>query len=591
MKKLGYAVLFGALLLAGCARYASPRENFRTKYRRLWDETVSASERTEIENSIVREALAAPSGNDFIFYMHERMTDDEKSALLAKHPILDLVEEAFDRVLDNVKNDVVPEGEVHLYYLYNMGFVVKTPTTTFGIDLCHRRAPELVPYLDFAIVSHNHEDHTSWHFLRAMDTAKKLVFANFHSGSGAKIQYDPGYSKEPFREIKMPTVTIRTYEADHLNYKWYKFNMPSEIVCQSGDKEFVIFHGGDSCDTMQWVSRKAPDVLIAHPGVGGDIIHGAMSLDAKLTLVCHLLEIQHGSGFRWPFAYGYNAVALLQTNYRKGAVPHWGEKIVLPFDSGKGNNVNLAVPEAALPFPKGEALRIMAVGDELTRGNFLKKVNCNADANGGGYRLPLQKMLAKKNIPYLFVGEIAYWAWGNSGFCGVGFQRYHHGLAGFDCKKIREGGDLPFADMKAIARPEKPIKVPGIAKSLEKWHPDVVLLMAGSNGCDEAERINLLQEIADHFTGTLFVATIPMQKSPRPGIEKIAHYNATLPDAIAQLKNPKCKIFIADVAAKIAPEDILPDGINLTQAGEKKVAAAFFEAIKAHRAELLPAGR
>ena len=131
MKKLGYAVFFGALLLAGCARYASPRENFRTQYRRLWDKNVSVAERTEIENAIVREALAAPSGKDFIFYMHERMTDDEKSALLAKHPILDLIEEAFDRVLDNVKNDVVPEGEVHLYYLYNMGFVVKTPTTTF----------------------------------------------------------------------------------------------------------------------------------------------------------------------------------------------------------------------------------------------------------------------------------------------------------------------------------------------------------------------------------------------------------------------------------------------------------------------------
>ncbi len=579
MKKI--LSFFSLALLAGCCCDPA-RQEFQTQYRKLWNEKISVAERAKIEDSILAAAQKMPSGDDFIFYTHERMLPGEVEAYRDKYAILDFYEEAFERVLSGVRNDKVEPGKLNFYYLYNMGFVVKTPTATFGVDLCHRRAAELVPYLDFAVVTHNHEDHTSWHFLQAMNKAKKQVYSNFWSCSAAKLQFDPGYSKEPFREIVMPSVTLRTYESDHLNYKWYKFNMPVEIVCQSGDKEFVLFSGGDSCDTMQWQCKKAPDLAIMHPRVGGDIVHGAMLIDAKLTLVAHLLEMQHSPASRWPFAVGYNEQKLLLLNHKLGAVPHWGDKIVLPISENEIGNHNLHIP--ALPAKK--PVRIMPVGDSITRGNFIGENNHHADVNGGGYRLPLQKMLKAENFSYQFVGELGYWAYGSLGECDPDFQRYHHGLSGFGNRAIRRGMALPPSDMRKISRPEKPIKVPGIVDSLRRWSPDVILLMSGANGFMPAERDLLIQTIAENFTGVLFVATIPPQCAPRPGFENVDAYNASLKDGIAKIKDPKCKIYFVDMNSALTTDDLLPDGVHPKKSGEEKIAKRWFETLMKHRQEI-----
>ncbi|GEM_PF-1291759 len=580
MKKSVSALLLA--VLAGCCMDPA-RQEFQSQYRKLWDQKITVDERTKIENAILAEADNMPSGEEFIFYTHERMTPDEIADFRQKYAILDFYEDAFDRVLDGVKNDCVEPGKLNFYYLYNMGFVVKTPTATFGVDLCHRRAAELVPYLDFAVVTHLHEDHTSWHFLMAMNRAKKQVYCNFWSGSGAKLPYEYGYSKEPYREVKMPTVTLRTYEADHLLYKWYKFNMPVEIVCKSGDREFVLFSGGDSCDTMQWKCQQAPDLAIVHPRVGGDIIHGSMLIKAKLTLVCHLLEMQHSPASRWPFAVGYSEQHLLLLNHQRGAVPHWGDKIVLPFTDDSVGNFNLHVP--ALPAKK--PVRIMPVGDSITRGNFIAlSNNHHADVYGGGYRKLLQELLKAENFSYQFVGEIAYWAYGKTGDCDPEFQRYHHGLSGFGNRAIREGMALPPSDMKKIARPEKAIRAPGIVEAIERWSPDVILLMAGSNGFNAAERTLLIQTIADHFDGVLFVATIPPQCAPRPAFEMVDNYNATLKADLAKIKNPKCRIYIVDINHALTTADLLPDGVHPLRSGEEKIARKWFEALMEHRQEI-----
>src|SRR5574344_2697715 len=76
------------------------------------------------------------------------------NALEKNNSILQCYDSAFDRILDFVKKDNPPKGEVYIYMLYNMGYVVKSSQGCFGIDIYHRRGAELAPYLDFCCSTH-----------------------------------------------------------------------------------------------------------------------------------------------------------------------------------------------------------------------------------------------------------------------------------------------------------------------------------------------------------------------------------------------------------------------------------------------------
>ncbi len=578
---IAWCALLAAILFSGCTTESPERAEFQKQYRRLWNEKLSIAERTQVEDAIIAEARNMPGPDEFILYTHERMTDEEIADIRGKYAILDFVEDAFDRVLTGVKNDQVPPGQVYIYYVYNLGYVIKTPTLTIGLDICHRRGEELVPYLDLAVITHNHEDHCTQHFINAVNKAKKHLICNFHSGSAAKLPYGPGYSKEPYRELHMPGLTIRTYESDHLTYQWFKYNMPVEFDLKTGDKECVIFSGGDSCDTMQLKCSKAPDIYIAHPRVGGDIIHGALLLGAKCTFISHLMELQHRTYHAFNYKVGYSEQKLLLTNHLIGAVPHWGDKYVWPLSLDEADNYNLHLPN----LPPEKPVRIMPIGDSITRGSWFGEVkNATATSLGGGYRKPLQEKLRTIGYPYQFVGELAYWAYGEVvGSCDPEFQRYHHGLSGFSNKMIREGGTLPYSDNVRIFRDKscKQLSVPGIEESLRRWKPDVILLMSGTNGFNAAERNKLIDTIARNFSGTLLVATIPPQKAPSQGVEQVDEYNRSLaPFLAASHPHWKCRVFPVDVNSKLDKDDLLPDGVHPTQAGLNKIAGAWFEAIK-----------
>ncbi|MCQ2380659.1 MAG: hypothetical protein MJ025_07050 [Victivallaceae bacterium] len=576
--------VIAAAMVSGCVE--QQRREFAGQYSRLWNEKLGVEEISTIEDAIARKVAESGSGDDFLMYFHERMTPQELSSLRNKNHIIDFIEDSFDRVLNGVKSDVVEPGKVNIYYLYNLGYVFKTPTRTIGLDICHRRAEELVPYLDFTVVTHNHEDHRTERFLRAMNRAGKLVVSNFWSGSGAKIKYGPGpsdfwrgYSKEPYREIKMQDVTVRTYESDHLTYQWFKFNMPVELDLRTGDRECVIFSGGDSCDTMQLKCSTRPDIFIAHPRVGGDIVHGALLLDAKVTFISHLLEMQHGPSGRHPYSVGYSEKRLMQRNHLVSCVPHWGEKYVWPLELDEANNGNLHLPALSPRKP----LRIMPVGDSITRGSIFRPVpNGFATKLAGGYRRPLQKILAAAGVEYQFVGELAYWAYGEMGDCDPDFQRYHHGLSGFSNKGILEGGKLPPPDLALICRSDDiPLRVPGIVESIRRWKPDVILLMSGANGFNDAARDSLVREIANNFSGDLFVATIPPQKPPRGGFEQVASYNSTLQGVLANLakSKTKCRVHYVDINPALTQDDISGDGVHPNQSGLDKIAKVWGKAI------------
>ena len=256
---------------------------------------------------------------------------DDLAKIYSKHPAFFWYDAAFDKVLREVRSESAAPGEVKLWLVYNMGFIVKTPSHCFCIDLHHRRAKELVPYLEFALVTHNHNDHYTYDFLRGMVSAGKKVYSAFWPSKG-------GYSKEPERELHLADdLTLMTYESDH-NSLLRRFVTPFEIVCKTGNDTCVIFHSGDSCSAEQLHPRsKKVDFHIVHPRVGLDVRKSARdTVKPEVTLISHLQELHHKfDQWRWSFAVGYEEADKVRSVGRTAYVPMWGEKIIWKRNGGK----------------------------------------------------------------------------------------------------------------------------------------------------------------------------------------------------------------------------------------------------------------
>ena len=257
-----------------------------------------------------------------------RFPQDSLPQFYEKHPALYWYDHSFDRVLEGVKNTEVPAGKVYLWLVYNMGYVVKTPTKCFAIDLHHRRAEELVPYLDFCCITHNHDDHYTERFAMKMNGAGKPVISNFYPNAGyPHTDWEAGYSKEPMRALDFGDVRVTTYESDH-NAKLRKFVQPVEIRCKTGEETCVIYSSGDSCFPQQLHTLDPIDFWIVHPYVGLNIADGAQLLEPKMTLVSHLFEFHHRiDQWRWTWRQGYDAANAVWNVGMKAIVPVWGDRI------------------------------------------------------------------------------------------------------------------------------------------------------------------------------------------------------------------------------------------------------------------------
>ena len=235
-------------------------------------------------------------------------------------------------------------------------------------------------------------------------------------------------------------------------------------------------------------------------------------------------------------------------------------------------------------------LRILPLGDSITRGSYLRLYEDGAyrgkaiglpHSDGGGYRKPLQDQLRAAGVEFDFVGELNYVAHGKDGVVDSRFDPDHHGLAGFGNAGILSGGTVPTpADVLAKLGADN-VVVPGIVAVLEKHQPDVILLMAGANGFDDAARDKLIRTIGEHSAAHLFVATILPQKPPRDGWERVAGYNASLPAIVESQRQAGKKITLVKMHAAVSPDDLLADGVHPDKAGLAKMAGVWFESLVA----------
>ncbi len=92
-----------------------------------------------------------------------------------------------------------------------MGYIVKTPSGCFAIDISHRWAKELAPYIDFLCVTHKHSDHYSTDLIQAMFDLGKPVLSNY-----LKDTTYP-YTAKGIKIMKLVNSKIKTCITDHNN--------------------------------------------------------------------------------------------------------------------------------------------------------------------------------------------------------------------------------------------------------------------------------------------------------------------------------------------------------------------------------------
>jgi len=237
---------------------------------------------------------------------------------------LKALEYAFDKVLREAKETVVTGDTPAVWSVYNMGYVVKTRQSLFSIDLNHRRGREIVPLLDFALVTHNHGDHWRRDFYDAMDSAGKTVVSNFLENKGAaECGHTPGE-----RVLKIRDVAIRTFRVDHAKEEW-GIDFTTAFEMRIGN--FRLLHTGDCSpanDKLR-VESGRPDLWLLFPMTALDVADAVRRIEPKRVVFGHLWELGHsaskGRAHKWHID---RAMPMAKSRCDDVSVAFWGDRIV-----------------------------------------------------------------------------------------------------------------------------------------------------------------------------------------------------------------------------------------------------------------------
>ena len=242
--------------------------------------------------------------------------------------LLSVYRQAFDRVLDEVAHDVVEEGTAHIWMLYNMGYVIKTPSGSFAIDIMHRWASKLEPYLDFLCITHNHQDHYDEGLINAMLEAGKPVLSNYIAGGKEYTSTSP-------TTYTIGNFSIRTSITDHNNSGLSNFVTVFTIDCDADSNHLTLMHTGDSnykpsqyknilSSVNILIPRYAPNALTENNIIGT----GGGQTKPDYVLLSHILELTHISAeeSRWSLPMALERAS--QIHCDRTYVPMWGEKLI-----------------------------------------------------------------------------------------------------------------------------------------------------------------------------------------------------------------------------------------------------------------------
>ena len=224
------------------------------------------------------------------------------------------------KVLEEIKTTKVGKDEVVLWYIYNMGVIIKSEEKTVGVDLGQEwispKIPQLADYVDLLIFSHPHPDHLSIKAVkRAVGNSIPVVFPSgdvsletFYGEKGvgdkttslrrmiaklAKVKDDDlliAMAPEETRTIE--GVKITAYSAVHrgpsflseIPTRWFWFEFDG----------FRFLQTDDAClmdRPSSFFSDKVDVLLTAQPFPNPNEI---LSINPKFVFPLHHHEIGHG---------------------------------------------------------------------------------------------------------------------------------------------------------------------------------------------------------------------------------------------------------------------------------------------------------
>ncbi|WKK57356.1 hypothetical protein [Sphingobacterium sp. BN32] len=260
------------------------------------------------------------------FKAYLEMSEEDAMAMERKVPILYAYRKSFDKVLNEVKNNRVKNGTAQVWLLYNMGFIVKTPSACFGIDVDHRLASQFAPYLDFLYITHNHGDHANVKLMEAMTKLGKPVISNFYKPGSAYHSLVP-------TSYQIGNITIRTDMDDHLaNPKFPKFISMARIDCGADAGSFSLLHCGDAGFTpANFTKIQGPVNLLVmrwgEPRENNLLGTGEGQVQPEYAVLTHLIELRHK-----PYPHGQASITktmehLPAVKCDKTMIPFWGERL------------------------------------------------------------------------------------------------------------------------------------------------------------------------------------------------------------------------------------------------------------------------
>ena len=243
----------------------------------------------------------------------------EKDRSIGQTGLMKFYNMALHKLLAEIPATQVKKGEVAVWQLYNMGYVVKTKTQCFGIDLYHKQAELLAPLIDFLLITHKHGDHYDKDLVTEMERLGKAVYSNF---------LDNGHLVATGDSFSIGNISIKVTTVDH-NATLKNYVNTYEVNCYAGKKkDYVMFFSGDAHNYTQLNPTGKVDVFVPHLAVGLNMAEAVKKINPTEVLMSHILELGHAiTKWRWSYEYGINECEKLQ---RPGVyLPVWGERIVL----------------------------------------------------------------------------------------------------------------------------------------------------------------------------------------------------------------------------------------------------------------------
>ena len=246
----------------------------------------------------------------------------QADSLENQYPGLYYLRKATRFALADIQKTNVEKG-MAIWYLYNMGYVFKTPDACFGIDVKTRDSEKLANVLDFLLITHEHHDHYSSALIDAMIKAGKPVITRWREGT--TIVSAP-------REFTFGACRVKVDIGDHHQPRTQNDMLMFQVDCGESANHRTIYHSGDCNNYQKMIPDKKVDVFIVHVQVGMSVKDAITHLKPRLTFVSHALELGHNTeppnAWRWSFDYAFRQIKGIPES--QATTLTWGERYLTP---------------------------------------------------------------------------------------------------------------------------------------------------------------------------------------------------------------------------------------------------------------------